>query len=204
MNSDSFSRCLRPVIAVALVACLLALAGCHHPDETGSFPAANKNDCLPDVTLVDQHGNRVSLASLKGEPVLVDFIYTTCGGTCPMLTAKMAAAGKLLGAALGKRIRIVSITIDPEHDHPAELLRYARDRGADHPGWLFLTGKPEQIEQVLAAYNLKRYRGADGSIDHVTASFLLGPEGRQVRQYDGVTVKPETLAADADRVLSQG
>lgn len=202
MNADSHR--LRRAIAAALVVCALALAGCHRADEAGSFPAANHNDCLPDVTLVDQHGNRVSLASLKGEPVLVDFIYTTCGGTCPMLTAKMAAAGKLLGPALGKRIRIVSITIDPEHDDPAVLLEYARTHDADRPGWLFLTGKPEQIERVLAAYNLKRYRGADGSIDHVTASFLLGPDGRQIRQYDGVAVKAETLAADADQVLSRG
>lgn len=203
MNVD-FSRSLRRALAAALVAGLIALAGCSRTDEAGSFPAANKNDCLPEVSLVDQHGNSLSLASLKGEPVLIDFIYTTCGGTCPMLTEKMAAAGKLLGPALGKRVRIVSITIDPEHDSPAELLKYAEAHGANRDGWLFLTGKPEQIEQVLAAYNLKRYRGADGSIDHVTASFLLGPDGRQIRQYDGVAVKAETLAADADRALSQG
>ncbi len=203
MNPD-FSRFCRRIFAAALVAALLAVAGCSRRDETGSFPAANKNDCLPDVTLVDQHGNQTSLASLKGEPVLVDFIYTTCGGTCPMLTSKMAAAGKLLGAALGSRIRIVSISIDPEHDNPPTLLEYARTHDADRPGWLFLTGTPAQIEQVLAAYNLKRYRGADGSIDHVTASFLLGPDGRQVRQYDGVAVKAETLAQDADQVMSRG
>ncbi len=203
MNAD-FSHALRRSVAAALVMLLLALAGCHRADEAGSFPAVNRNDCLPDVILVDQHGNKLSLASLKGEPVLIDFIYTTCGGTCPILTAKMAAAGKLLGGALGKRIRIVSITIDPEHDDPPTLLKYAESHDADREGWLFLTGTPAQIERVLAAYNIKRYRGADGSIDHVTASFLLGPDGRQVRQYDGVAVKAETLAADADRVLSHG
>lgn len=203
MNAD-FSRAVWRIVTAALVIGLLAAPGCRHPDETGSFPAANKNDCLPAVSLIDQHGNKVSLASLKGEPVLIDFIYTTCGGTCPMLTAKMAAAGKLLGPALGRRIRIVSITIDPEHDDPSVLLKYAQAHDADRSGWLFLTGTPEQIEQVLAAYGIKRYRGADGSIDHVTASFLLGPDGRQVRQYDGVAVKAETMAADADRVLPEG
>ena len=53
-------------------------------------------------------------------------------------------------------------------------------------------------------YNLKRYRSPDGSIDHITAAFLLGPDGHQSRQYDGVAVKAETIAADADRALSHG
>lgn len=204
MKVSALSRIVRCAAAAALILCSAWLGGCRAADETGSFPAANRNDCLPEITLIDQHGRNVPLNSLKGEPLLIDFIYTACGGTCPMLTGKMAAAGKILGPALGKKIRIVSITIDPERDHPAELLKYAAGRGADRDGWLFLTGTPERIEQVLAVYNLKRYRSPDGSIDHITAAFLLGPDGHQIRQYDGVAVKAETIAADADRALSHG
>ena len=70
--------------------CALALAGCHSDDETGSFPAANSSDCLPNLTLLDQNGQSINLSSLKGEYVLINFIYTQCSGTCPLLTSKMS------------------------------------------------------------------------------------------------------------------
>ena len=192
--------------AAGLAAALaLGLAGCSHGpagvDEPGAYAAANTNDCLPAVTLVDQHGRDVSLASLKGHPVLIDFIYTMCPGPCPLMTSRMAAVAKLLGPKLGNQVTFVSISIDPEHDRPAVLERYARERGADEAGWLFLTGTPARIDQVLAIYDMKRMRNADGTLNHAAASFLLGPDGRQVRQYQPLEVKASTVVADIDRVL---
>ncbi len=198
-----FSHRARTSALIVILGCVVSLGGCRAADETGSFEAANVKDCLPSLTLVDQHGQPVNLESLKGEYVLIDFIYTSCKGTCPMLTTKMAATQKLLAPELAGKVRLVSVTLDPEHDHPAELLEYAGKYGAE-PGWLFLTGTPAQIEAYLAVYNIRRGREPDGSIDHVTASFLLGPDGRQIRQYDGIAVRPGTLVGDVDRALSHG
>ena len=192
--------------AVALVPALvaaLALAGCNR-DQTGSYPAANRSDCLPDITLTDQNGRAVSLASFKGHPVLVDFIYTSCSGPCPMLTAKLASVAKLLGPRLGADVKLVSITLDPEHDGPTQLLDYAQKQGANEAGWFFLTGTPERIERVLAGFEIRRQREADGSVTHSVESFLLGPDGRQLRQYNGLTVHPETVVADVEKALSHG
>jgi len=172
-------------------------------NEPGSYAAANSSDCLPAVTLVDQHGHGVALVSLKGRPVLVDFIYTTCPGPCPLMTTRMAAVAKLLGPKLGQQVTFVSISIDPEHDRPAELEKYARARGADEAGWLFLTGTPAQIDRVLALYHLQRTRGPDGIVNHAVASFLLGPDGHQVRQYQPLEVKASAVMADIDRVLGR-
>jgi len=133
--------------------------------------------------------------------VLIDFIYTMCPGPCPLMTSQMAAVAKLLGPKLGNQVTFVSISIDPEHDRPAVLERYARERGADEAGWLFLTGTPARIDQVLAIYDMKRMRNADGTLNHAAASFLLGPDGRQVRQYQPLEVKASTVVADIDRVL---
>ncbi len=164
--------------------------------EPGSYAAVNSSDCLPAITLVDQHGHDVALASLKGRPVLIDFIYTTCPGPCPLMTARMAVVAKLLGPKLGRQVTLVSITIDPEHDRPAELEKYARARGADEAGWLFLTGTPAQIDRVLALYHLRRMRNPDGTVNHAAASFLLGPDGHQVRQYQPLEVKASAVVAD--------
>ena len=80
--------------------------------------------------------------------------------------------GKILGPKLGKQVTFVSISIDPEHDRPAELEKYARARGADEAGWLFLTGTPAQIDRVLTLYHLERTRYPDGTVNHAVASFL--------------------------------
>ncbi len=195
---------IRTLVAKALVAvAMLGVWGCSHGKmaKAGSYPAANPADCLPPITLVDQHGRNVDLASLKGRPVLIDFIYTSCPGPCPLMTARMVSVAKLVGPKLGKQVTFVSITIDPERDHPSQLERYAVARGADHPGWLFLTGTPAQIDRVLALFDLTSDRNPDGTVNHAVASFLLGPDGHQVRQYQPLEVKPATVAADIDRVL---
>jgi protein SCO1 len=196
---------VRKLAIVATMICVFALAGCRPSDDvTGSFPAANKSDCLPDLTLLNQNGRSVNLSSLKGDYVLINFIYTSCAGTCPMLTAKMAQVEKKLAPELAKKVRLVSVTLDPEHDHSAQLLKYADEHGANGADWIFLTGTPAQIDHYLEIFLIKRTREADGSIDHVTTSFLLGPDGRQIRQYDGLAVTPSTMAEDVDRALSNG
>lgn len=185
------------------MALILAISGCGNREAAGDYPAANGNDCLPDVSLVDQHGSAVSLASLRGKPVLIDFIYTSCASTCPMLTAKMASVARELGPALGANVTIVSITLDPEHDDPAALQKYAKSQGVNDPGWIFLTGKPERIDQVLALFKLKRMRESDGSIMHSVSAFLLGPDGHQIRQYNALDVSAKAVVADVDHT-SQG
>ena len=186
-------------LAMLGLAAMLALSACGNREARGDYPAANGNDCLPEVSLLDQHGASISLASLKGKTVLMDFIYTSCASTCPMLTAKMAAIAHQLGPALGTDVKIVSITLDPEHDNPAELAKYANSHAANGNGWIFLTGQPAQIDQVLALFKLRRMREGDGMITHSVAAFLLGPDGHQVRQYNALDVSPEAVVADVDR-----
>lgn len=186
------------LIAVTLI---LALSGCAR-EAAGDYPASNGNNCLPDVSLIDQHGNAISLASLKGKPVLIDFIYTSCASTCPVLTSKMVSIERELGPALGA-VTIVSITLDPEHDGPVELAAYAKSQGADSNSWRFLTGKPADIDHVLTAFKLRRMRESDGSIMHSVSAFLLGPDGHQIRQYNALDVSPKAVAADIDRSLGK-
>jgi protein SCO1/2 len=186
-------------LAMVSLALLTTLSACGDREARGDYAAANVNDCLPNVSLIDQNGATVSLASLKGKPVLIDFIYTSCASTCPMLTAKIAAIAHALGPALGAHVRIVSVTLDPEHDNPAELAKYAKSHDADEKGWIFLTGTPAQIDQVLAQFKLRRTRESDGSITHSMEAFLLGPDGHQVRQYNALDVSPDAVVADVER-----
>jgi protein SCO1 len=193
------------VIAGAILLALGAatLAACHHQsqavDERGGFTFNNSSDCLPDVTLIDQHGQDVTLASLKGKPVIFDFVYTTCPGPCLLLTARMKRVADALGPALGRQVRIVSITVDPEHDGSKQLLKYAQEQNADRKGWLFLTGSPKQIDDLMARFKLSREREADGTVGHVLEFFLVNADGRAVAQYLGDQADPQRVAADLER-----
>ena len=199
------SRLDRAILGLALGLCL-ALGGCARRQvaEPGSYPAANSNDCLPPVALVDQHGQRIVLSSLRGKPVLIDFVYTSCHLECPALTARFRQIASALGPALGRDVTMVSLSLDPEHDLAPTLLKYAHDEGADEPGWLFLTGPPASVDQVLALFRIKRMRNPDGSIGHVAAAFLLGPDGRQARQYDALAVSPATVVNDLRNLRGAG
>ena len=106
-------------------------------------------DYFPNVPLVTQDGKTVMFYDdlLKGKKVLIDFIFAKCEEGCPLDTANMVRVQKLLGDRVGKDIFMYSITLDPEHDTPAVLKEYAEQYGVG-PGWLFLTGKREDIDKV--------------------------------------------------------
>jgi protein SCO1 len=198
-----------------IAACIVAAAGCKSAAVGGSdqaapeagaggYDVASKDDCLPKTTLVDQDGNTFSLDSLKGKPVLMDFIYTSCPGPCLMLTAKLANVALRLGPDLGGKVAMVSITIDPEHDNPQALLKYSREQGAQETGWTFLTGSPSEIDHVMNLLKLRREIEPDGSVAHVADMFLIGPDGHELKEYSGSIAKPQDIAADMKKAAAAG
>jgi protein SCO1/2 len=86
---------------------------------------------------------------IKDKTVLVNFFYTNCVGEafCPMATANLVKVQQILGKRVGRDVFMYSITLDPEHDTPKVLKRYARGFGVK-PGWLFLTGKKDDVEAL--------------------------------------------------------
>jgi hypothetical protein len=104
----SVSSSLATMLLVVVIVAVSATGCCQrteHIDEKGGLVMSDTSDRLPDITLIDQHGQKVSLSSLKGKPVLFDFIYTTCPGPCLLLTSRMKAIATQLGPALGKEAR---------------------------------------------------------------------------------------------------
>jgi protein SCO1/2 len=188
------------LIVAAVTASLFAAAGCHRDSATS---AANES-VLTDAKLVDQNGNTVSLASLKGKPLVVDFIYTSCPGPCLMETAKLANVALRLGNDLGSKVTIVSISVDPEHDGPKQLLDYSRQQGANEKGWYFLTGGPAEIDQALAGFRLSRQVESDGSVSHLVDMMLIGPDGHLIREYNGEVVKAQDIVDDVKKTLNKG
>ena len=82
---------------------------------------------------------------MKGKILLINFFFTSCDDVCPLMTENLARVQELLGARVGQDIRMVSISLQPEHDTPEVMAAYAKGYGVG-PGWLFLTGRKDDIE----------------------------------------------------------
>jgi protein SCO1/2 len=145
------------LIALIAVAAVGSLAGAALILRTKSAPAVDRGrggevwgaDYFPNVSLITQDGRRVRFFDdlIKDKVVAINFIYTTCPDSCPMETARLVATQRLLGDRMGRDVFFYSITIDPEHDTPAVLKRYAASWGIGK-GWTLLTGDKSDIIQL--------------------------------------------------------
>jgi cytochrome oxidase Cu insertion factor (SCO1/SenC/PrrC family) len=160
---------------------------------------------VPDFTLVNRDGRTVRRADLAGSPWIADFIFTRCPASCPMMTSRMARLDRELPRGLD--VRLVSISVDPEHDTPEVLQRYAASFKAP-TRWLFLTGDGEQIYR-LSKEGFKL--GVDAApkgvetaepILHSTRFVLVDGEGRIRGYYDAFDAESmKTLMRDLEAIV---
>jgi len=136
---------------------------------------------IPDLTMLDQRGERVALMELfeTDRPVMVNFIFTTCTAICPMMTSIFQQVQKRLGDD-AEKILMVSVSIDPEHDSPEALAEYAA-RFRAGPQWYFLTGTLEDSIAVQKAF--EAYRG--DKMNHAPLTLLRNHEDGAWIRLDG-------------------
>jgi protein SCO1/2 len=168
---------------------------------SGADPLAVSGDAAPDFALVDQEGGRVSLAALRTKVVLLDFVYTSCPGPCPILTGILRDVREGLSPADRARVQLVSITLDPAHDTPEVLRAYASARKIDAHGWSFVTGPAADLDAVAHAYGVGSVRRPDGEIEHTVATFLIDRGGKIVRRYLGTKHSSDAIRADIEKLL---
>jgi protein SCO1/2 len=191
-------------LSLALAFMAIGCQGRKQQPPPGIFGPGTDAYCLPSASFVDQHGDTINFASLKGKWILVDFIYTRCPGPCELMTNKLVQAANHLTADLGKNIEFVSITLDPEHDGPKQLLQWARALGAERKGWLFLSGSLQNVEKVMTVFRVRRVVRPGGTINHVIEFFLVGPQGHERRQYSPNEAAPNAVAQDLITLAAQG
>ncbi|HTF35155.1 MAG TPA: SCO family protein [Myxococcota bacterium] len=158
-------------------------------------------DPAPDFHLVDQDQHPVTLASLRGFFVVLDFVYTTCPGPCPILTSSHVTLQRSLTPALRAHTRFISISLDPEKDTPQVLRRYGAARGVDFETWSFLTGPPAEVSDVLTRYGVGSVRQPDGTINHLVITFLIDADGQITQRYVGLEHDPDEIAGDLAKLL---
>lgn len=156
---------------------------------------------VPGFALIDQDGQPLAKENLLGKVWVADFVFTRCAGPCPMMTERMAGLQKTVKNA---EVKLVSFTVDPEHDTPKVLQAYGKKYGADTARWVMATGNLGTIFDVAAGMKIAA-KPAEGEtpIIHSTKFVLVDREGWIRGYYDGQDdAAISQLTHDADRLAA--
>lgn len=160
---------------------------------------------IKDFHLIDQDGDSVSLATVKGKVVLADFFFTTCGSICPKMSTQMTRVQEAFKN--DGRVLLLSHSVTPEKDSVPVLQAYAAQYGADHARWRLMTGDRKQIYDLArTSWFACKDQGDGGPEDFVhTENFVLAdPQGRLRGFYDGTSPKEVDRAiGDMRKLLAE-
>ena len=157
----------------------------------------------PDFKLIDLNSQPVTLKQFHGKAVLVAFFFTTCNGTCPATTARLAKVQEELArhSALKDRVQILSVSIDPERDTPEKLRGYMRLYDVDPGNWTFITGAVGDVRRTLEAWGMWAKTAANGQLDHPSRVYLVDPKGRIREIYNLDFLRAPWVIEDIQSIL---
>jgi protein SCO1/2 len=194
-SEDSWIRKVRPIDAASLH--LPA-----KPDPTPRQSAAHRlreGDSIPAFQLVDQKERAISPETFAGRSLLLTFIFTRCPvpNFCPLLSRNFERLQQEIqqDPALADRVRLLSISFDPEFDTPQTLARYGKAFTEDADFWRFATGEPAEIEKLTRAFSVY-VQAEDGTLNHGLCTALVDPDGVITKIWRGNAWRPEEVMAE--------
>jgi protein SCO1/2 len=179
---------------------------------TGTSNPPKVGDKVPDFAMVNQDGKRIHFRDFQGDVLLVTFIYTRCPfpDYCPLVSKNFSKiyASLRKDPSLGPKIRLLSVSFDPDHDTPAVLRQYAETFRATTGGdpfarWQFAAVPPKELVSVANFFGLY-YETQGDQIVHSMSTTVISPEGTVYKWYQDNDWKPADLIEDAAQALQQG
>jgi protein SCO1 len=175
------------------------------PESTNELALATQlldpGEAVPDAAFIDQDDRRRAFSEWQGSPTLVTFVYTRCPlpTFCPLMDQNFATLQRLIAEdpTLRGRVRLVSISFDPDHDTPAVLKTHAARLKADPAVWTFLTGDRTTVDRFAGRMGVSVLRPQDADeITHNLRTVLVGADGRIVKYYSGGDWTPSQTITD--------
>ena len=117
---------------------------------TDAAAEAKAREYFTNIELIDQNGQRLAFYDdvLKGNIVVISFIFTNCQGACPLMTRNLTMIRDMLPTNVRDEIQFISISLDPVRDTPAAMKEFAQTHDADQERWLWLTGQPDNVNLI--------------------------------------------------------
>lgn len=162
-----------------------------NPDKPKYYSRTEQLYTVPDLTLINQQGENIRTTDILGndQPVLLQFVFTTCATICPVLSATFSSAQQPLHA-ITANYRMVSISIDPEQDTTHTLNDYAK-RFKVSPQWQLLTGSREQIANIQRAFDA--YYPGNNKMYHLPYTYLRAAGADSWVRLDGLLSTQDLL-----------
>jgi protein SCO1/2 len=171
--------------------------------EAVTAPAARRvaplhlGDDVPDGPFVDQNGRPFRFTMLRGNDVVLAFIYTRCQDArmCPLISAKF---NQLQRKARDRKLRLVEVTLDPSYDRPPVLARYARTFGADARRWTLAVGDAGPTLDFAARFGVTAFPDPNAGIVHAENTVEIDRQGRIRLMLPDASWEPDEILADVD------
>jgi protein SCO1/2 len=182
------------LLIIAILVCLLvtpASAREYNRDDALQVSRAAIGRALDTHVLRDTEGQSFDLASLRGKPMIISMIYTSCHHVCPTITKNLATAVDIAREALGEdSFSVVTVGFDWAVDTPDRMRLYASERRIDMPNWHFLAGDENSIGALSEDLGFQFHPSAKG-FDHLTQTTIVDADGVIYRHVYGVDIEPQ-------------
>lgn len=154
-------------------------------------------DVVPDTRFIDQRGRPFTFAQLRGEDVVLAFIYTRCQDArmCPLISGKFHALQTLLGS---RHTHLVEVTLDPSYDRPPILERYGATFGADPKTWTLAVGDADETLDFAARFGLTTFPDPNIGIIHAENTVLVDAAGKISEMITDTSWAPSEIVAQLD------
>ncbi len=154
--------------------------------------------------LTDDKSHALSMDDLRGKPLVLSLIYTSCYQICPMTTRHLAKVVDKARDALGEdSFNVAVLGFDAYHDSPQAMIHFARKQGIDSRGWKLLSASPATITALSEELGFEFFSSPNG-FDHITQATVIDAEGRVYRQvYGEVFDTPLLVEPLKDLLLGQ-
>jgi protein SCO1/2 len=154
-----------------------------------------------DYTFLDGKGKQVTLESLRGKPVVISLIYTSCYHICPTVTTNLAKVVKIGRDALGNdSFSVLTIGFDTKSDTPDRMRVFAAQRNLDISNWHFLSSDAETMQRLSADVGFSYFSSPKG-FDHMIQATVLDGEGKVYRQIYGMAPDAPALVEPLKELL---
>lgn len=168
-------------------------------------PAARElgvGEPVPDFTLTDQTGQVVRLSQFAGKVVAAAFVYTSCPlpNYCFRLSNNLGQLQKRFAERMGRDLILLSVTIDPVHDTPQVLEKYAATWKADPKSWHFLTGPEAGVKAICRRFGVNFWPD-DGALTHSLHTVVIDRQGKLAANFEGNEFSARQLGDFVDAVI---
>jgi protein SCO1/2 len=154
-------------------------------------------DVVPDTAFLDQRGRPFRFSQLRGQSVVLAFIYTRCQDArmCPLISAKFRQIQELAGK---RPLHLVEVTLDPAYDRPDVLARYGTTFGADAKRWSIVVGDAEPTLDFAAQFGVTAFPDPSIGIIHAEDTVLIDRDGRVRTMITDTAWLPPEIVAQLD------